>query len=83
VLEHSFDRSLDPSVTNVQPWVIDALYSPATAPGYWFGGLDAFSRYGMMAQVSERRALGFPADALTAQGQVTAAGLMTRERIDN
>jgi hypothetical protein len=47
---------------------LNALYSPATAAGYWFGGLGAFSRYGMMAQVSERRALGFPADSLTAQG---------------
>jgi hypothetical protein len=83
VLDHGFDSSLAPSVNNIQPWVIDALYYPATTTGYWFCGLDAFSSYGLMAKVSERRAMGLTADSLTEQEQVTAAGLMTRERLYN
>ena len=45
--------------------------------------MDAFSSYGMIGKVSERRAMGLTAYSWTAQGPVTAAGLMTWERIYN
>ncbi|HYX72862.1 MAG TPA: hypothetical protein VE732_08825, partial [Nitrososphaera sp.] len=53
------------------PWVIDAIYYPATATGYWFGDADSYSSYGMIAKVEEQRAMVFSAASLTVQGTVT------------
>jgi RHS repeat-associated protein len=58
---------------------IDAIYYPGSATGYWFGDTDSYSSYGMLAKVSERRAMSFAAGSLNENGTV-AAGKMTRER---
>ena len=60
-------------------WMIDAIYFPATATGYWFGDPDSFSSYAMMAKVIEQRSMGFTASSLTEQGTVTP-GTMTRSK---
>ena len=66
-------------VRDAYPWVIDAVYYPATGTGYWFGDGDSYSSYGMIAKVSERRAMGLLAGSLNEQGTVTSAGNVTRE----
>lgn len=63
-------------------WMIDAIYFPATATGYWFGEPDSFSSYGMVAKVIEQRGMGFAASSLTEQGTVTP-GAMTRQQVYN
>jgi hypothetical protein len=61
-----------PVLPQAAPKLLDAIYFPSTATGYWFGDPDTFSRYGMLIKVSEHRAMGFPAASLTEQGTVTA-----------
>lgn len=57
-LGHSFTDRVA-RVRNTTPWVIDAIYYPATKTGYWFGDSDSYSSYGMIRKVSERRGMGF------------------------
>src|SRR5712692_7150007 len=65
-----------PQIQNVvvrdpYPWVIDAIYYPATNTGYWLGDGDSYSSYGMIAKVVEQRGMGFSAASLNDQGTVT------------
>jgi len=87
-LNYSF--SLTPVVRDPNPWVVDAIYYPATGTGYWFGDSDFYSTYGMLKKVSERRGMTFsgpdpvpPAQGPTEQGTITDAGQVTREEIYN
>jgi hypothetical protein len=72
-------------VRNATPWVIDAIYYPATNTGYWFGESNSYSSYGMIRKVSERRGMGFstpstdPVLSLKQQGTVTP-GTMSKEQ---
>jgi RHS repeat-associated protein len=62
---------------------IDAIYFPGTSTGYWFGDPDSYTENsGIIAKVSQRRAMTLEAGCLNEQGTVTA-GTMTRERIYN
>lgn len=76
-LSYSFS-GLTPVVRNSTPWVIDAIYYPATATGYWFGDTDSYSSYGMITKVIEQRGMGFSAASLNDQGTVSP-GSMTRQ----
>ncbi|HKR11962.1 MAG TPA: RHS repeat-associated core domain-containing protein [Pyrinomonadaceae bacterium] len=77
-LNYSFS-GLIPVVSDPAPWVVNAIYYPATNTGYWFGDADSYSSYGMLAKVSERRNMSFAAASLNDQGTVTGTGLITRE----
>lgn len=81
-LNYSFN-GLTPGVRDPQPWVLNAIYYPATNTGYWFGESNSYSTYGMLARVSERRNMSFSAASLNDQGTVTFAGENTREEIYN
>lgn len=61
---------LTPKVRNSAPWVIDAIYYPGTATGYWFGDADSYSSYGMIAQVRQQRGMTSTATTTTVQGTV-------------
>jgi RHS repeat-associated protein len=61
--------------------VIDAIYYPATATGYWFNDADSYSTYGMMTKIVEQRAMSWSPSA-EQQGTVTA-GAMTKESAYN
>jgi len=78
-LSYSFS-GLTPVVRDSTPWVIDAIYYPATNTGYWFGDTDSYSSYGMITKVIEQRAMSFSASSLTDQGTVTP-GAMTRQEV--
>jgi RHS repeat-associated protein len=78
-LSYSFS-GLTPVVRNSVPWVIDAIYYPATGTGYWFGDADSYSSYGMITKVIEQRGMGFSASSLNDQGTVTP-GAMTRQEV--
>lgn len=72
-----------PRVPNSLITVMKAIYYPATNTGYWFDANDnAYSPYGMIRKISERRAMvcSNPYDT-TAQANITSAGNMTREMI--
>jgi RHS repeat-associated protein len=62
---------LNAVVRDYYPWVIDAIYYPATGTGYWFGDSDSYSSYGMLAKVVEQRAMGFSASSLNDMGNVS------------
>jgi YD repeat-containing protein len=61
---------LTPSVRDSYPWVVDAIYYPATSTGYWLNDSDSYSSYGMLAKVVEERAMGFSASSLNDMGSV-------------
>ncbi len=81
-LGYNFDENIDPFTREDDPFVIEAIYYPATSTGFWFGDQDSFSSYGMIAKVSERRAMVFSAVSLNEQGRISG-GVMTHERILN
>ena len=62
---------LTPVVRDSYPWVIDAIYYPATSTGYWFGDSDSYSSYGMLAKVVEQRGMGFSTSSLNDMGTVS------------
>ena len=70
------------AVTNYFPWVVDAIYYPATGTGYWLNDSDSYSSYGMLAKVVEQRNMGFSASSLTDMGTVTQ-GSTTRSETYN
>jgi RHS repeat-associated protein len=78
-LSYSFS-GVTPVVRNSNPWVIDAIYYPATSTGYWFGDTDSYSSYGMITKVVEQRAMSFSASSLNVQGTVTP-GTMTHQEV--
>ena len=65
-------------VRNSSPFVLDAIYYPATGTGFWFGP-DAYSSYGMLRKVTQQRGMSFSVSASTPdeQGTVTQ-GTVTR-----
>jgi YD repeat-containing protein len=69
-------------VRNPVPWVVDAIYYPATNTGFWFGDNDSYSSYGMIAKVIEQRGMAFSASSLNDMGTVTQ-GQMTRTQVYN
>lgn len=62
--------------------MLDAVFYPSTASGYWFGDGDSFSSYGMLRKVSLQRSMGFSGTALTDMGMVTP-GKVTRQFVYN
>lgn len=69
-LNYGFN-GLTPSVRDSYPWVVDAIYYPATSTGYWFNDSDSYSSYGMLAKVVEERAMGFSASSLNDMGSIS------------
>ena len=64
-------------VRNASPFVIDAIYYPATGTGYFFGP-EAYSSYGMLWKVTQQRGMSFsPAANPDEQGTITQ-GTVTR-----
>ena len=68
-LNYAFN-SLTPAVRDSYPWVVDAIYYPATSTGYWLNDSDSYSSYGMLAKVVEQRGMGFSASSLNDMGSV-------------
>jgi RHS repeat-associated protein len=66
-------------VRDYYPWMIKAIYYPATSTGYWFGDSDSYSSYGMLAKVVEQRGMSFSGASLTVQGTITPGSLTRRE----
>ena len=67
------------AVANSNPWVVNAIYYPATGTGYWFGDGDSYvSGYGMLQKVVEQRGMGFSASSLNDPGTVWP-GSMSRQ----
>jgi hypothetical protein len=58
---------------------IDMIYFPGDGSGYWFGD----SSYGMIATVSQRRAMNFTPGAQTNDQGSISAGVMARDRVYN
>lgn len=73
---------LTPSVRDSYPWVVDAIYYPATGTGYWLNDSDSYSSYGMLAKVVEERSMGFSASSLNDMGSVSQ-GAITRSETYN
>ena len=73
---------LTPSVRDSYPWVIDAIYYPATSTGYWLNDFDSYSSYGMLAKIVEQRGMGFSAASLNDMGSVSQ-GQTTRTETYN
>jgi RHS repeat-associated protein len=61
-------------------WLIDAIYEPGTATGYWFGDSDSITDYGVIRKVSRRRGMTLNAPSLTEQGTIEP-GSPTREQV--
>lgn len=80
-LGYSF-YGLTPKVRTSSPWVIDAIYYPATRTGYWFGDADSYSSYGMIAKVLGQRVMTHTASTLNEQGTVSP-GLMSTTKLYN
>jgi len=70
---------LTPSVRDSYPWVVDAIYYPATSTGYWLNDSDSYSSYGMLAKVVEERGMGFSASSLNDMGNVSQGSITRAE----
>jgi len=77
---------LTPSVRDSYPWVVDAIFYPATNTGYWLNDTnsssDSYSSYGMLAKVKEERGMSFSASSLNDMGNVSE-GSVTRTETYN
>jgi RHS repeat-associated protein len=84
-LGYSFAGGISAIVRDPAPWVIDAIYYPGAATGFWMGDADSYSTYGMITKVSERRNMTYSPPSLTDQGTITIneAGQMSREELYN
>ncbi|HYX29056.1 MAG TPA: RHS repeat-associated core domain-containing protein [Pyrinomonadaceae bacterium] len=80
-LNYAFS-GLTHSVRDSYPWVVDAIYYPGTATGYWLNDSDSYSSYGMLAKVVEERNMSFSASSLNDMGSVSE-GLVTRSETYN
>ncbi len=88
-LNYSFAYGTGVVVRDNAPWVLDAVYYPATRTGYWFGGADPnssdyssyYSTYGMLTKVQEQRGMNWQSSA-EEQGIITA-GQMTKQAVYN
>ena len=66
-------------VRNTSPWLLNAIYYPATGTGYWFGDSDSFlSSYGTIAKVIEQRGMTLSSGGLNDMGTVTPGTLTTQ-----
>ncbi|PYS21225.1 MAG: hypothetical protein DMF72_18120, partial [Acidobacteria bacterium] len=74
---YGFSGAVSTSARDPYPWVIDAIYYPATSTGYWLNDSDSYSSYGMLAKVVEERGMGFYAPSDTDMGSVWQ-GAITR-----
>jgi RHS repeat-associated protein len=72
-------NGLSASAPNYYPWVVDAIYYPGTATGFWLNDSDSYSSYGMLAKVVEQRAMGFSSSGLTDMGSVWQGSTTRRE----
>jgi RHS repeat-associated protein len=76
---------LTPKVRNNVVPVVKAIYYPANNTGYWFGDVDSYSAYGMLAKVIEQREMVFSGAQLPVDPNQSAdpgtitPGLMTRQ----
>ena len=73
-----------PAVTSTvvrdwNPWMIKAIYYPATGTGYWFGDSDSYSNYGMLAKVVEQRGMTFSGAPVNQQGTISQGSLTRGE----
>ena len=84
-LGYSFGSGISAIVRDASPWVIDGIYYPGAATGFWFGDTDSYSTYGMITKVSERRNMTYSPPSLTDQGTMTVseAGQISREELYN
>jgi RHS repeat-associated protein len=73
---------LTPRVRNSVPWVVDAIYYPATNTGFWFNDADSYSTYGMIRKSVEQRGMSFSAGSLNEQGTVYQ-GAATKQELYN
>ncbi len=73
---------LTPSVRDPNPWVVDAIYYPATSTGYWLNVSDSYSTYGMLAKVVDQRNMGFSAASLDDMGSVSQGTTTRSETYD-
>jgi RHS repeat-associated protein len=81
-LNYAFN-GLTTSVRNPTPWLVDAIYYPATNTGYEFSDTDSYSSYGMIRKVSERRGMSLTASSLTEQGTISSIGSETQQTLYN
>jgi RHS repeat-associated protein len=72
-------NGLSVSVRDYYPWVVDAIYYPSTATGFWLNDSDSYSSYGMLAKVVEERAMGFSASGLNDMGSIWQGSITRRE----
>jgi hypothetical protein len=78
-LSHNYTSNPVPKVRASSFKMLKAIYYPATATGYWFGGSGDYSGYGMLTKVCEQRGMVFDNNtALTSPGTITA-GTMSHE----
>jgi RHS repeat-associated protein len=80
--QHSLGTSfsgLTASAQNYFPWVVDAIYFPATGNGFWLNESDSYSVYGMLAKVVEQRGMGFSSSGLTDMGSVSQGSTTRKE----
>jgi len=64
-------------VRNSSPFVLDAIYYPATRTGYVFGPGD-YSSYGMLLKVTQKRDLTFTAGSTNDEQGTISGGTVTR-----
>lgn len=73
-------------VRDPSPWLIDAIYYPATGNGYWFGDQGTspsyLANYGTIAKVVEQRGMALSASGLNDMGTVTQ-GTMSVQAVYN
>jgi RHS repeat-associated protein len=68
-------------VRNTNPWLLDAIYYPATGTGYWFRDSDSWlPSYGTIAKVVQQKGMTFSSTGLNDMGTVTA-GTMTTQSV--
>lgn len=79
---YGFSTTVSAAARDPYPWVVDAIYYPATSTGYWLNDSDSYSTYGMLAKVVEQRGMGFSAASLNDMGSVSQ-GQTTRTETYN
>ena len=77
-LNYAFN-GLTPSVRDLYPWVVDAIYYPGTGTGYWLNDSDSYSSYGMLAKIVEERGMGFSGSSLNDMGSVWQGSITRTE----
>ncbi len=76
---YGFSYGVSATARDPYPWVLDAVYYPATATGFWLGS-ECYSSYGMLAKVISQRGMYFsPATPLNEMGSISQGTLTRRE----